>query len=40
MLLVMSILCIPALLGGKLKRWQGVLLLGLYVAFTAYQFIV
>jgi len=39
MLLVMVILTIPALLTGKLKRWQGILLLGIYAAFCVYQFI-
>ena len=39
MLAVMAILCLPALKKGELKRWQGVLLLCLYTAFTAYQFI-
>ena len=38
MLIVMSILCLPALKKGELKRWQGILLLCLYAAFTAYQF--
>lgn len=38
MLLVMAILCLPALKTGRLRRWQGVTLLGLYGAFTAYQF--
>ena len=40
MLCVMGILCIPALLKEKLYRWQGILLLCIYVTFTAYQFIV
>ena len=39
MLGVMVILCLPALLKGKLRRWQGILLLGIYVAFTVYQFV-
>lgn len=38
MLAVMSILCIPALIRGKLSRWQGILLLCIYVAFLAFQF--
>ena len=38
MLAVMSILCLPALFKGKLKRWQGILLLAIYAAFTFYQF--
>ena len=39
MFLVMILLCIPTLLRGKLQRWQGILLLCIYVAFTAFQFI-
>lgn len=39
MLAVMAIMCLPALLRGKLSRWQGILLLCIYAAFTAYQFI-
>ena len=39
MLLVMAILCLPTLKSGKLRRWQGVLLLCIYAAFTVYQFI-
>ena len=38
MMTVMAILCLPALATGKLKRWQGILLLCLYVAFTVFQF--
>ena len=39
MLLVMGILCIPALVRQRLSRAQGILLLILYVSFTAYQFL-
>ena len=39
MLGVMAILCVPALLRKKLSRWQGILLLLIYVSFTAYQFL-
>ncbi len=39
MLLVMAILCLPALKTGRLKRWQGILLLCIYAAFTVYQFV-
>ncbi len=39
MLFVMGILCLPPLFTGKLKRWQGFLLLSIYVAFTIYQFV-
>lgn len=36
---VMGIMTIPVLVKGKLSRWQGVLLLCIYAAFCAYQFI-
>ena len=39
MLGVMCLMTIPALLRKKLGRWQGVLLLGIYVAFCVCQFI-
>ncbi len=39
MLGVMAVMCLPALLKGRLKRWQGILLLCVYVAFTVYQFV-
>ncbi|MCQ2523884.1 MAG: calcium/sodium antiporter [Lachnospiraceae bacterium] len=39
MLIVMAILTIPALIKGKLSRWQGIILLVLYAAFTVSQFI-
>ena len=39
MFAVMLILCVPAMLKGKLSRWQGVLLLCMYVGFTAFQFL-
>ena len=38
MLGVMMLLTLPALFKGKLYRWQGILLLGIYVAFCAVQF--
>ena len=40
MLGVMALLCLPALVKGKLSRWQGVTLLCVYAAFTMFQFIV
>ena len=40
MLIVMGILTIPTILKGRLKRWQGILLLGIYVVFTVYQFMI
>ncbi len=39
MLAVMAILCLPPLRSGKMRRWQGVLLLCAYAAFTVYQFV-
>ena len=39
MLAVMMIMCLPALKKGELRRWQGILLLTIYAAFTVYQFI-
>ena len=38
MLFVMTLLCLPALIRQKLSRWQGILLLLIYVSFTVYQF--
>ena len=38
MLGVMSLMIFPALLGKKLSRWQGILLLAIYVAFCVCQF--
>jgi cation:H+ antiporter len=40
MLGVMLILCVPALMTGKLYRKQGILLLCIYAAFTLYQFLI
>ena len=36
--LVMLILTIPALVKGELKRWQGIVLLATYAAFSIFQF--
>ncbi|MCR5809336.1 MAG: calcium/sodium antiporter [Clostridiales bacterium] len=38
MLTVMALLTIPALITGKLKRWQGITLLAIYVGFLVFQF--
>ena len=38
MFLVMALLCLPTLRKGRLARWQGVMLLLLYAAFTVFQF--
>lgn len=40
MLGVMALLTLPALLRKKLSRWQGIVLLGIYAAFCAIQFVV
>lgn len=39
MLAVMAILTLPTIFKGKLKRWQGISLLGIYFAFMLIQFI-
>ena len=39
MLLVFGLLTIPALFNGKIKRWQGIVLLALYFGFCIYQFV-
>ena len=38
MLSVMALLTLPALFRGKLSRWQGITLLGIYAAFCVFQF--
>lgn len=38
MLAVMAIMTLPALIRGKLSRWQGITLLGIYAAFCVFQF--
>ena len=40
MFLVMLILTLPAVLNGKLKRWQGITMLLIYSAFVAFQFFI
>ena len=40
MFAVMILLTLPALLKGKLYRWQGITLLLIYVSFCAFQFII
>ena len=40
MLLVMGILIVPTMIKQKLSRWQGILLLGIYAAFLALQFVI
>ncbi|MBR4945350.1 MAG: calcium/sodium antiporter [Peptococcaceae bacterium] len=38
MLIVMSLLTLPALATKKLSRWQGIVLLAIYIAFCLFQF--
>lgn len=40
MLVVMGVLTIPTLIRQKLSRWQGILLLAIYIAFLAAQFLI
>lgn len=40
MFLVMLLLCVPAIVKEKLFRWQGIILLLIYTAFTLYQFLI
>lgn len=40
MVLVMAIMTLPAVFKGKLRRWQGLTLLGIYVAFVALQVLI
>ncbi|MBR0136012.1 MAG: calcium/sodium antiporter [Clostridia bacterium] len=39
MFAVMGILTLPAIFTGKLKRWQGILLLAMYAGFVVFQFV-
>ena len=40
MFVVMGIMTIPTIITGKLRRWQGIALLGLYVAYCVLQFVI
>lgn len=40
MFLVMVLMCVPALVRGKLQRWQGTALLALYAGYMVFQFVV
>jgi len=40
MFTVMALLTLPALVKGKLSRWQGVKLLGIYAAFVILQVLI
>lgn len=40
MLVVMALMTLPAFFKGKLRRWQGVTLLGIYVAFVVLQVLI
>lgn len=37
---VMALMTIPALIRGKLSRWQGILLLAIYAGFCVFQFVI
>lgn len=39
MFLVMGLMTLPAIISGKLKRWQGISLLAIYAAFLVMQFV-
>ena len=39
MIVVMWILTIPALVTGRMRRWQGIALLAVYAAFCVFQFV-
>ena len=39
MFAVMALLTLPAVISGKLKRWQGITLLAIYAGFVAFQFV-
>lgn len=40
MIAVMALMTLPALFKGKLRRWQGIALLGIYVAFVTVQVLI
>ena len=40
MVTVMALMTLPALFKGKLRRWQGVALLGIYAAFVLLQVLI
>lgn len=39
MFIVMILMTIPAMIKGRLSRWQGILLLAIYTAFVTFQFV-
>ncbi len=39
MLIVMALLCVPALIKGRFRRWQGIVLLCIFVAFNIFQYL-
>ena len=39
MLAVMAVLCVPALIKGRFSRWQGIVLLCIFVAFNIFQYL-
>ena len=40
MVAVMALMTLPAVAKGKLRRWQGVTLLGIYAAFVVLQVLI
>ena len=40
MVVVMAIMTLPALFRGKLRRWQGIILMGIYAAFVVLQVLI
>ena len=36
---VSILLCLPSMINGEVKRWQGITLLAIYTAFTVFQFV-
>ena len=40
MVIVMALMTLPAIFKGKLRRWQGIALLGIYVAFVVLQVLI
>ncbi len=40
MISVMALMTLPALIKGKLRRWQGIMLLGIYAAFVTLQILI
>ncbi|MBR3393670.1 MAG: calcium/sodium antiporter [Firmicutes bacterium] len=39
MWIVSILLCLPSMINGEVKRWQGITMLAIYTAFTVFQFV-